>query len=213
MPQRPQTILLTGFGPFPGVPENISAVLVERLAAAAKRRFPRRRIVADVLATDWAAAPKQLAQLYAREQPFLALHFGVSERARGFVIETRAQNKCKSAPDATGVLPRSGCISETEPDALGVSLPAESILTRLRALSIPAQLSDDAGSYLCNAVLFHALCLAETGSEPCATGFIHIPVLIPERRTARTLDWDTAMAGGIEILRVCLGLAAVTRRD
>ncbi len=161
MSPRPQTILLTGFGPFPGVAENASALLVERLAASAQKKFPRRRIVADVLPTEWAAAPKQLEQLYARERPNLALHFGVSERAKGFVIETRARNECRYAPDARGARPPRAASPRQRTSALGVSIPAKRIVARLSALSIPAELSDDAGAYLCNAVLFHALCLAE----------------------------------------------------
>ena len=114
------TILLTGFGPFPGVPENMSAVLVERLAAVAQRKFPKHHIVSDVLPAEWVAAPKRLARLYTREQPHLALHFGVSKRAKGFVIETQGRNECRNAPDARGARPRSRCISETAFKVLGV---------------------------------------------------------------------------------------------
>lgn len=205
MSPRPQTILLTGFGQFPGVAENASALLVERLATSAQKKFPRRRIVAEVLPTEWVGAPKRLKQLYERERPNLALHFGVSERAKGFVIETQARNECRYAPDARGARPASRCISEAAHEALGVSIPAKRIVARLTALSIPAKLSDDAGAYLCNAVLFHALCLAEAENGTSA-GFIHIPASIAEYGTTRALGWDMAIAGGIEIIRACLGL-------
>ena len=173
--------------------------------------FMKRRIVAGVLPTEWESAPKQLAQLYALEQPRLALHFGVSERARGFVLETRGRNECRDAPDARGARPLSRCISESAPESLDVSIPAKRIVARLTALGIPAGLSDDAGAYLCNAVLFHALRLAEAEQGP-RVGFIHIPPRISDRAAARTLDWDTAMAGGLEIIRVCLGLRELARQ-
>ena len=77
------TVLITGFGPFPGVPVNATMRLVPELAQAAARRFAGVRIATAVLATEWAAAPRRLDQLLAEIAPDLVLHFGVSSRARG----------------------------------------------------------------------------------------------------------------------------------
>jgi pyroglutamyl-peptidase len=204
-----KTILLTGFGPFPGVTENASASLVQRLAQTAERRFPARRVTAAVLATEWDRAPKQLAALYARFEPGLVIHFGVSEKARGFVIETIAANACRPAADAAGMLPRATCLSDRAPTAFDVTLPVRRIHKRLAALGLPVELSQDAGAYLCNAVLFQSLergsgwQRGSSGTGPVRAGFIHIP----SRISARTaLDWDAAEAGALEILRVCLDL-------
>jgi pyroglutamyl-peptidase len=204
MPPTSNTILITGFGPFPGMPENVSGALALRLAEAARRRFRKRRIEALVLPTEWEAAPRRLAQLYAELQPGLALHFGVSERARGFVIETQAHNACRHAADAADALPRAPVLAEDGATALSVRLPVDLIVTRLRELSLPAERSADAGGYICNAVLFHALRLADVAGMPSRAGFVHVPHRIPGPH----LDWDRATAGALEILRVCAGLPA-----
>jgi pyroglutamyl-peptidase len=151
------TILLTGFGPFPGVAKNVSAELIEALALVAAKRFPKRQVIAHVLPTEWQTAPMQLAALYKMHTPMLVLHFGVSKQATGFCIETQAHNTHGPIADAMGGLPRSGIISGTGPAVLPVSVPAQTIVTRLLALSVPAGLSHNAGTYLCNCVLYHSL--------------------------------------------------------
>jgi pyroglutamyl-peptidase len=215
----PQTILVTGFGPFPGVSDNASAMLAVRLGEAARRRFRSRRIVAAVLPTEWEAAPERLADLYRRERPSVAVHFGVSERARGFVVETVARNRRDDRPDARAALPTHRELVNGSPDRLEVGLPAEAIRRRLARLGVPVALSADAGGYLCNAILYQSLCLAAAAAHPTIAGFIHIPVRIaaPLRDGSRAdpappLHWDQALRGGIEILRACLGLPELRRR-
>lgn len=201
------TILLTGFGPFPGVPENASAALVPKLAHLVARRFRAHRVVARVLPTEWEGAAHRLAAHYAREKPCLGLHFGVSERATGFVIETLARNACAALPDAVGALPRTPRIAEHGPETRPATLPVDEILVRLGALGIPASRSEDAGAFLCNATLYAALGLAGEGATP-AIGFLHIPVALERRASGareRRLDWEGALTGGLEIVRACLG--------
>ncbi|MGQ0671355.1 MAG: pyroglutamyl-peptidase I family protein [Hyphomicrobium sp.] len=206
MPPHRPAILITGFGPFPGVPSNVSATLAQRLGTLAAHHFPNKRIVTEVLATEWSAAPRHLARLYETERPVLTLHFGVSREARGFVIERVARNACRSSADAAGCSPDSQVLAEGEAGELRATLPADRIVQRLRRIGVPAITSDDAGGYLCNAVLFHSLRLAAAMPEPASSGFVHVPVGIPDTGPDDVLDWPKAVAGGLEILRTGLGL-------
>lgn len=206
------TLLLTGFGPFPGMPENESARLVPKLAHLAARRFSAHRVVARILPTEWERGLELLEKLYARERPKVALHFGVSERATGFVIETRAHNYRKPVADAAGSLPIKPHVCEGAPQVLPAGWPVEEIVSRLLALGLPASTSDDAGGYLCNAVLFRSLQLANTATAPAVAGFVHIPHVIAVTQIRRAapakpdvLDFEKAIAGGLEIIRTCLG--------
>jgi pyroglutamyl-peptidase len=216
--RRRATILLTGFGPFPGVPDNASALLVPKLAHLVARRFRAHRVVARILPTEWEAVPDRLAAHYARERPCLGLHFGVSERASGFVIETLARNVRDALPDAAGAMPRAACVVEKGPECLTTNLPTEEIVARLGALGLPACLSNDAGAYLCNTALYTALALADEGPRTPAIGFVHIPVSLERRGNGkpvrgRRLDWEGALAGGLEIIRACLGRPVPARGD
>lgn len=208
--RRHATILLTGFGPFPGVPENASSILVPKLAHLVARRFRGHRVIARILPTEWEAAPERLRACYTREKPCIGLHFGVSERATGFVIETLARNVRDALPDAAGAIPPAACIIEKGPERLIATVPADEIVARLGALGLPVRLSTDAGAYLCNAALYTALRLATEGRVPPSVGFIHIPSMLERRGAAAAvrkghLDWEGALAGGLEIIRACLG--------
>jgi pyroglutamyl-peptidase len=204
-------ILLTGFGPFPRVPVNATSVLVPKLAAAASRSFPDLVIVTEILPTEWTAGLHRIEQIYADRKPLLALHFGVSHKATGFAIETRARNRCALALDGAGALPANECISPNAPEYLPAKLPAALIVERLRRRGLPAQLSRDAGNYLCNALLFRTLECCRRDGLPQQVGFVHLPAsLVDPRRPERPprfgwLSWDGVIDGGLEIISTCLG--------
>jgi pyroglutamyl-peptidase len=205
------TVLITGFGPFPGAPVNATMRLLPELSRAATKLFPDVRFVVEVLPTEWAAGPRRLELLLAEVVPDLALHFGVSSRARGFEIEQRARNACAAAPDASGALPTRAAIRDGGAEHLSASLPVRHIVARLRQRGIPAFVSRDAGSYLCNAALYHSLSCAKDASGR-RVGFVHIPATLARpgspnrgRAGACPLTWEEALDGALEIVAACLG--------
>jgi pyroglutamyl-peptidase len=206
------TVLITGFGPFPGVPVNATMLLVPELARAAAKQFPGVRIATEVLATEWAAAPRRLHDLLSEISPDIVLHFGVSPRARGLEVEARARNVCTQAPDAAGILPPGAAIRDGGAELLFATLPVQHIVARLRRRGIPAFVSRDAGGYLCNATLYHSLIAAREAAGR-RVGFVHVPAVLGRtgggagrpRVGTRTLSWEDALAGGLEILAACLG--------
>jgi pyroglutamyl-peptidase len=208
--QRP-TILLTGFGPFPGVDSNATAVLVPRLAKAARDLFPTYDIVAEILPTEWVAVPQKLGDLLARPGTVLALHFGVSRHVDGFQIELIGRNQCKAVADAAGSMPAGECMLDEGPAELPCTLPVELIMQRLTGLGVPVRTSTDAGGFLCNALLYHSLGAADTLAKPHLVGFVHLPAdLVGHGADGRSpspdcrLDMPAAVAGGLEIIAACL---------
>jgi pyroglutamyl-peptidase len=212
------TVLITGFGPFPGVPANASMRLLPQLAKAAPKLFPDVRFAVDVLPTEWEAGLRRLQRLLDEVRPDLALHFGVSSRARGFEIELRARNACAATPDAGGGLPASHMLLPGGADYLPASLPVRHIVARLRRMRVPAFASRDAGAYLCNAALYRSLMCAKD-SAGRRVGFVHIPATLAHpggsnrgRSGACPLTWEQALLGALEILEVCLARPAATRK-
>lgn len=212
-------ILLTGFGPFPGVAVNASALLAERLAEAVNRMAPGPRITCAILPTEWERGPRMLDELWDRVQPDIAIHFGVSERAPGFVVETRAHNQCQIEADACGALPGSDRHPQSGPQTFMATLPASSILLRLAARAIPCCSSTDAGAYLCNAILYRSIARAEAAHRRVLAGFIHIPSALaaggPNGQDALSecpLTWESALAGGQEIINAAVSGFGAPRR-
>ncbi len=193
------TVLLTGFGPFPTVRRNASAVLARRLALNAQSALPDYRFKAAILPTEWTRAPQILGDLYQQYDPVLALHFGVASDMRGFRIETEARNVCRMSPDATGVLPVLDCLCEDGEPALAATIAVASIVEHLGSHGLEAALSDDAGAYLCNAVFYRSLVEANERGGRCKVGFIHVPA----DGTLRSI-LDHTVPGAMEIVKRAL---------
>lgn len=202
-------VLLTGFGPFPGVPENASSLLVPELAALARRRWPGLHFEAAVLPTEWLAGPACVAEILDELRPSVALHFGVASTARGFAIESRGHNRARQVSDAAGLLPPSDRLSPDGPESLAASLPVARIVARLRRRLLPVRLSRDAGGYLCNAVLYRSLQRARQADWRMRTGFIHLPASLGttagSHRPGIRLDWSQALDGSLDIVAETLG--------
>ena len=211
-PRNRPTILLTGFGPFPTVPVNASWVVVQKLATAAERAFPGYCIHHEMLSTEWCGGTQRIVELLDLTRPVLALHFGVSSRAIGFVIEARGCNERSIVADACGHTPDSAdCLIEGGKDYLASRLPLHLIVHRLRAKGLPVELSRSAGRYLCNAALYHSLATVGSHAGNVRSGFVHLPTIIDERRRTggSRLTMKQAIAGGLEIIAASIGRAPV----
>jgi pyroglutamyl-peptidase len=206
-PHEKATILLTGFGPFLTVTENITSTLVPALAKAVTAHFPHVTCVAEILPTDWQKAPLRLDELVRAHNPSIVLQFGVSPRAKGFVIETRGRNVRQASIDASGCKPDTPRIATGGPKFVAATVPVKTILSRLHALGLRATKSHSAGEYLCNALLYHSLwtstCAAPARPAPIM-GFIHLPVDVPTGvASTKKLTMEQAVNGGVAIVAAC----------
>jgi pyroglutamyl-peptidase len=197
------TVLLTGFGPFPGVPVNASSDLVRRIVRAARRRHPAARFAVAVLPTQWRHAQNRIEALHRRHRPALALHFGVASGTDGIRLETEARNFCRSSIDAAGALPPAPVLCAEGPMERHATIEISAIADALREGGWPVSISQDAGGYLCNAVLYHSLASAEN-RDRCQVGFVHIPSDLSNP----ALDATALIAAAITIIEVALGLDA-----
>jgi pyroglutamyl-peptidase len=194
------TVLITGFGRFPGAPFNPSALLA---LALAKRRRPALAgvtRVAYVFATAYAAVDRDLPELVARHNPDIVLMFGLAARTPFVRIETRARNAVSVLfPDVTGHRPAGRAIAPGGPGSLRGRAPFTRLLAAARSARVPARLSRDAGRYLCNYVHWRALEASRSGT---LAQFVHIP---PTRNIRHA---DLVRAGEA----ILLALLAVRRR-
>jgi pyroglutamyl-peptidase len=169
----PPRLLVTGFSPFPGAPENPTEALMHMLAEESPEAFGASAFRAIVLPTDYRRSWDRLRRLYSTFAPDIVVHFGLSARAECIHVEQVARNCVDlTKPDAAGFAPASGFVRRAGPETLAATLPAEPIVAALRDAGFAAQTSDDAGSYVCNATLYRSLLAL---SAPCLVGFVHVP--------------------------------------
>jgi pyroglutamyl-peptidase len=172
----PFTILLTGFGPFPGAPTNPTGPLVRELARCRHSAFAGVRRIAHVFATSYDAVDRELPLLLAREKPDALLMFGLAARTQHLRIETRARNALTcTVPDAAGRRPQADVIAAGAPATLALRTAGQRLVAAARAAGMPAALSSDAGAYLCNYLCWRASETARPGAGPRLVAFVHVP--------------------------------------
>lgn len=202
------TILITGFGPFPGAPFNPTEPLVMELV---RRQHPTGvRRVAHIFRVSYEAVDRELPELLARERPDALVMFGLAARTKHLRIETRARNALtRLLPDAGGHAPGTATILPEGPAALPLRVPAQRLLMAVRSTGVPAALSRDAGRYLCNYLSWRATEAACNGG-PQVAAFIHVPIVrrlevhpVPHRR----LTLDDLVTAGEAIVRAAVAAA------
>ena len=204
-----RTILVTGFGPFPGAPFNPTGPLVARLSRLRRPALAEVKIIPHVFRTGYADVDRDLPRLIAKHKPDALLMFGLHGRAKTIRIETRARNALALLPDAGGKSLRRGAIAAGKPAGLTLSAPGRRLLSAVRGTGVPAALSRDAGRYLCNYLCWRATEAAARKGGPRLAAFIHVPNTArvarrnPKRRSL-TLN-DLVRAGAAILVTVATG--------
>jgi len=192
-------LLITAFSAFPGVDENPTQVLLDSLGSHEDPLLAAARKL--LLPTLYDVAPAQLAAAL-DPMPRVIVMTGYSAKARGLVLERRSSNRClPDRPDASGNCARQ---LEVGTSVLATRVDVAALLGTLRTEGIAAEVSEDAGGYVCNHVYHAALagpCVHENG--PLAI-FVHVPAL-PGTPLARTA------AGTMPLGTIQAGLSAIAR--
>jgi pyroglutamyl-peptidase len=201
-------ILITGFGPFPSVRKNPSAVLARRLAGSSRLARHGCEVEALELPTLYAAIAGELLPALSRLKPDVVLMLGVAARRKALSVETRALNRVSRLfPDASGRIGRQLAFAPAGPHLQRCRGGAEPLVAVLRRAGLPARRSIDAGKYLCNAAYYAAL--QKAGRDGPLVVFVHIPMPgTGGRRRGPSLG---AMAAGLG--RLALVLAGQSRRQ
>jgi len=166
-------ILISGFGPFPGFEVNPSQKLVEALAAAPPAGC---ELDALVLPVVYGEAPRQLLERARATRPDAVVSFGVATGSSEIRLERVAIN-CddSSVPDGAGEKPSGRRIVEGGPDGLFTRLPLVGMLRAMDGHVLPAHISNSAGTYLCNHLMYRELLELPQAGVTGPAGFIHIP--------------------------------------
>lgn len=186
-----RTILITGFGPFPGMPVNPTGPLVRRLGHMRLPALGGWRRITHIFPTSYAAVDRDLPALIKRHRPDALVMFGVAGSRHHISIETLARNTLsRRVPDVTGVKINRSMIAEGGPTTKSLRVPAAKLLATARKTRVPVRLSDDAGGYLCNYLCWRALDV----NGPRLAAFIHVP------QVSRAVTADDLVRAGAAIL-------------
>ena len=169
------TLLITSFGPFPGVEDNPSALLLDALLDSWRAAgVPGAMAVeSHLLPTQYDAVTDWIDERFARDTPDLFLMLGYSSIADRLKIERRASNLC--APhlaDASGFCPPA---TKADVRYLPATLPIGRITGALDDSDIDYALSDDCGEYVCNHIYYQVQERLTRIAASTMSGFLHLP--------------------------------------
>lgn len=208
--RNPARVLVTGFGPFPGVPHNPTADLIGWLEDGGAAHCRGAEITTAVLPVQWQAGATRMLDLLQAHAPDVLLQFGASRRATGFRVEQWARNRTSFHPDAGGQRAPGHEVRAGAPRTLRASLPAPRLVIQLQGLGLPAIASTDAGGYLCNAMYFLSLEHIQRSRWPTLCQFVHIPAeLAADGPAPEPLTWAGLRKGALALIQT---LAASARR-
>ncbi len=152
-------ILVTGFEPFGGEPTNPSWEVASRLPST----LGGHDITAVRLPVEYDGAARELLRHIAELRPDAVISLGQAGGRGAITPEAVAINAAHSpSPDGTGVVCDGVRLLPFGADGYFTSLNVRRGIEAMQAAGIPAKLSYDAGGYVCNAVMYTALCAAGT---------------------------------------------------
>jgi pyroglutamyl-peptidase len=200
-------ILLTGFDAFGGASLNPSWLAVKELHG---RQILGHTVVAAQLPTVFDASLKTLNALLKQHQPALVICVGQAGGRKAISLERVAIN-VNDAPiaDNAGGQPVDTPVKPGAPAAHFTSLPIKAMLTALQTEGIAVEVSQTAGTFVCNHVfygLMHELA-TRRALKHTRGGFVHVPWL-PEQGTPN-MPLDEIVRG----LRLAVRCAMLVQHD
>jgi pyroglutamyl-peptidase len=170
-----KTLLLTGFVPFLNFTINPTEQIVTELDQQVIGHY---KVQSRVLPVDFNQSADQLLQHINEIQPDAVISLGLAA-GRAHITPERIAINCKDAggaPDNEGNIYQDEPINQSGPAGYFSTLPIRVVVNHLTENNYPAKVSNTAGTYLCNNVMYAALHHLTTRNQPdVQAGFIHIP--------------------------------------
>lgn len=167
-----KTLLLTGFEPFLSFTINPTMKIVEELDGQTIGEY---RIVGKTMAVDFASSGNQLLEFIREIKPDAVVSLGLAGGRTKITPERIAINVKDGDADNEGHKPVDEPIQTNGPAAYMSTLPIREMVNKLTESGFPAAISNTAGTYLCNNVMYEGLHYLQTNNLSIPSGFIHIP--------------------------------------
>lgn len=165
------SILVTAFEPFGGdelnptelalsaLPDSVAGFGIEKL----------------LLPVEFGRAAEITLERIKSLSPAAVVMFGQAGGRSAITPERRGRNIMNARiPDNAGNMPQFRSLSLYGPDEILSTLPLEGIVAAIRAEGLPAEISDNAGAFVCNSLLYGVL---EKVAPGVPAGFIHVPYI------------------------------------
>ncbi|MEO0841633.1 MAG: hypothetical protein AAF063_22340 [Cyanobacteria bacterium J06643_5] len=198
-------ILLTGFEP------NDNGLNASEIVVKSLQKNPPQKLFQYIDCIDFKIMPGNTNTLgnivdntLQELSPDICIGIGQARGYNKITLERMAKNlRYFVTLDKAGNAPKGTLITKDAPVAYWSTLPnQESLVSLLESHNIPAKISNDCGTHLCNQIFYHFLHWKEINKPNMKIGFIHIPVL-PEQVIKY---WSEAPFMTLDMIREALSL-------
>ncbi|OZG53526.1 pyroglutamyl-peptidase [Pseudoscardovia suis] len=173
-------VVISGFDAYKGVDVNPSREVAQALARDGVPDPPTGasiHVTSVLLPMSFAKAWPLLLGTIDEVRPRIVIATGLKRASRSIALERCATNIMDAdKPDADNAQPRRVPIEPGAPAAYWTQLPLRGILNVFAEQGIPATLSSDAGTYVCNS-LFYRLLNWSAGRGDALAGFVSFPTV------------------------------------
>ncbi|AIG43349.1 TPA: pyroglutamyl-peptidase I [Streptococcus suis] len=170
-------IIVTGFDPFGGEPINPALETIKSLP----KTIAGAEIILVEIPTVFDKAADVLEEKMAEHLPDAVLCIGQAGGRVDLTPERIAINQDDARiPDNEGQQPIDRTIRADGQPAYFSTLPIKAMVEAIHRIGLPASVSNTAGTFVCNHLMYQALYLAEKQFPKTKAGFLHIPFL-PEQ--------------------------------
>lgn len=165
-------LLLTGFEPFLKYKSNPTMNIVKALDG---RVIGDYTVHSKVLSVEFKVAGEELMTYIEEVRPDAIISLGLAGGRSQVTPERIAINVNDGPADNSGYAPIDEEIIGGGPDGYFTTLPIRKMVESLQEEGLPATISNTAGAYLCNNIMYRSLHYAKQQQKSVRAGFIHIP--------------------------------------
>lgn len=194
-------ILVTGFDPFGGDKINPAIEAVKRLPDTIQSA----KIIKLEIPTVFNKSAEVVHDAIVKEQPDYVLDVGQAGGRAALTPERVAINiNDGRIPDNDGYQPLGEPIQADGDTAYFTQLPIKAMAKAIRAVGLPAAVSNTAGTYVCNHIFYQVQYMRAKEFPNLKAGFIHIPFL-PEQVIKRPNTPSMALTDIVKGLTAAIG--------
>ncbi|QDV50302.1 pyroglutamyl-peptidase I [Gimesia fumaroli] len=194
-------VLLTGYGPFGNTPVNPAESVARALDGTV---IGEAKIVSRIVPNVFFECIDVVSAAIAELQPSLVVMLGEYGGRSMITVERLAQNLNDATryqlADNAGAAPQGVLTAPEGPVAYYSTVPLRAMVKAMRSEGIPADISDAAGTFGCNHLMYGILHHIAQKQLPIRAGWIHLPHLpcvaaLEENLGAPSMSAETATAG------------------
>lgn len=191
-------ILITGFDAFGGEKINPASLILDKLGD----EIDGHKLEKLLLPTKFVGSADILEKKIIQTRPDIIISLGQAGGRADITVERVAINIADaSIADNDGKMPIDEKIRWDGENAYFSTLPIKAIVENLRKNQTPASVSNSAGTYVCNFIMYNDLYFADKYKNISA-GFIHVPYLpaqVLDKRNMASMSLEN-MVKAVEII-------------